>query len=185
MDAFEAVVAMILEGHGYWARTSYKVALTKPEKVEIGRPSSPRWELDVVGYKPAANELLVVECKSYLDSYGVRHAHFRTTEQAGNKRYKLFNEPETWEVVSRRLVRQLVEKGLILPEPRVQLCLAAGNVRNEADREKLSALFDERGWQLWDEYWLNAQLRDLADSKYENEVAAVVAKLLLRPDAPT
>lgn len=185
MDAFESVVAMILEGQGYWVRTSYKVAITKAEKVAIGRPSSPRWELDVVAYKPGQNELLVVECKSYLDSYGVRYSGFRTGEQDGTGRYKLFNEPKTWEVVSRRLVHQLAEKGLILPEPRVQLCLAAGNVRNEADRGNLSSLFEERGWQLWDEYWLNAQLAALADSKYENEVAAVVAKLLLRPDAPT
>lgn len=182
MDAFEAVVAMILEGHGYWVRTSYKVALTKPEKVAIGRPSSPRWELDVVAYKPSENRLLVVECKSYLDSYGVRYNAFRTEEQEGTARYKLFNEEKTWDVVSRRLVLQLREKGLCLPDPAVQLCLAAGNIRNDSDREKLVELFEERGWQLWDEHWLNRQLTDLADSKYENEVAAVVAKLLLRPE---
>jgi len=107
VDAFEAVVAMVLEGQGYWVRTSYKVALTKPEKVEIGRPSSPRWELDVVAYKPAENRLLVVECKSYLDSSGVSYRGFRTDEQEGTGRYKLFNESKTWEVVSRRLFQQL------------------------------------------------------------------------------
>jgi len=38
---------------GYWVRTSVKVDLTKEEKVQIGRPSSPRWELDIVGYSDA------------------------------------------------------------------------------------------------------------------------------------
>lgn len=182
MDAFETVVAMVLEGQGYWVRTSYKVALAKPEKVEIERPSSPRWELDVVAYKPAENRLVVVECKSYLDFRGVSYGGFRTDEQEGTGRYKLFNEPETWSVVSRRLVVQLTEKGLCLPDPSLQLCLAAGNVRNEHDRQKLIALFKQRGWQFWDEYWLNRQLTELAESSYENEVAAVVAKLLLRPE---
>src|SRR5215218_2466380 len=38
---------------------------------EIGRPSSPRWELDIVAYSGRDNLLLVLECKSRLDSQGV------------------------------------------------------------------------------------------------------------------
>jgi hypothetical protein len=52
MDSFEQVVAEILWREGYWVRTSVKVELTKEEKREIDLPSSPRWELDVVAYKP-------------------------------------------------------------------------------------------------------------------------------------
>jgi Holliday junction resolvase len=37
----------------------------------IGRPSSPRWDIDIIAYKGAINEVLVVECKSYLDSRSV------------------------------------------------------------------------------------------------------------------
>jgi hypothetical protein len=59
MDSFEAVVAAIFQRQGYWTQTSVKVELTKAEKVAIKRPSSPRWELDVVGYRGASNELLV------------------------------------------------------------------------------------------------------------------------------
>ena len=51
MDSFEAVVAAILNRQGYWTQTCVKVELTKSEKVEIGRHSSPRWELDVVAYE--------------------------------------------------------------------------------------------------------------------------------------
>ncbi|HEY0160965.1 MAG TPA: helix-turn-helix domain-containing protein [Thermoanaerobaculia bacterium] len=58
MDAFEQLVATVLDRNGYWVRTSVKVALTPEEKREIGRPSSPRWELDVVAYCGLTNELL-------------------------------------------------------------------------------------------------------------------------------
>ena len=67
MDAFEQVVSEILWTEGYWVRTSVKVSLTKEEKRQIGRPSSPRWELDVVAYRGRDNILRVVECKNYLD----------------------------------------------------------------------------------------------------------------------
>jgi hypothetical protein len=48
MDAFEQVVSEILWLEGNWVRQSVKVELTKEEKRAIGRPSSPRWELDIV-----------------------------------------------------------------------------------------------------------------------------------------
>src|ERR1019366_2421900 len=71
MDAFEQLVSEILWMEGYWVRTSAKVDLTKEEKRQIGRPSSPRWELDIVAYSGRDNLLKVIECKSYLDSRGV------------------------------------------------------------------------------------------------------------------
>ena len=63
MDAFEQLVSEILWMDGYWVRTSVKVELTKKEKKAIGRPSSPRWELDIVAYSGRDNLLRVVECK--------------------------------------------------------------------------------------------------------------------------
>jgi hypothetical protein len=45
MDSFEQVVSEILWMEGHWVRTSVKIDLTKDDKVQIGRPSSPRWEL--------------------------------------------------------------------------------------------------------------------------------------------
>ena len=59
MDSFEQVVSEILWMDGYWVRTSVKVDLTKEEKVQIGRPSSPRWELDIVAYSGRNNSLRV------------------------------------------------------------------------------------------------------------------------------
>ena len=76
MDAFEDLIATLLEKDGFWVQTTFKVELTKEEKKEIGRPSSPRWKLDLIAYKASTNDILAVECKSYLDSYGVRLSGF-------------------------------------------------------------------------------------------------------------
>lgn len=53
MDAFEQVVSEILWMEGHWVRTSVKVKLTARDKSQIGLPSCPRWETDIVAYKPA------------------------------------------------------------------------------------------------------------------------------------
>ena len=111
MDAFESVVAVLLERKGYWTRTSIKVELTKDEKRLIGRPSSPRWEIDVIAYKGSTNSLLVVECKSYLNSAGVRFSSFDGSSEREANRYKLFNEEELRKVFFNRLSMQLVESG--------------------------------------------------------------------------
>ena len=105
MDAFESLIETLLNREGYWTDSNLKVELEKAEKRKIGRPSSPRWELDVVGYQGNSNELLVVECKSYLDSRGVL---FRNGKFSNPSRYKLFTERTTREVVLGRLEEQLV-----------------------------------------------------------------------------
>ena len=113
MDAFERVVVSLLEREGFWVRSSIKVELSKAEKLAIGRHSSPRWELDIIAYKPMANELWVVECKSYLDSRGVQICAFNGTNEGFAKRFKLFCEPLTRKVVLHRLEQQLLELGAI------------------------------------------------------------------------
>lgn len=178
MDAFETVIASILERQGYWTLTSVKVDLTKAEKRAIGRPSSPRWELDVVAYRGRDNDLRVVECKSFLDSPGVDCASFDGTNPAAAKRYKLFCDTTLRRVVLRRLERQLVTAGFCAKNPKVTLCLAAGKIRG--DEERLRTHFDRRGWILLGPELIREELRTLRDSGYENSVAAVVTKLLLR-----
>jgi hypothetical protein len=106
MDAFEQVVSEILWMSGFWVRTSVKVELTKEEKRLIGRHSSPRWELDIVGYSGRENFLRVVECKSFLDSVGVRACAFDGSDPEEAKRYKLFNEPDLRRIVFNRLCLQ-------------------------------------------------------------------------------
>jgi hypothetical protein len=64
MEAFETLVAALLERESYWTRMSVKMDLPKEDKRKIGHPSTPRRESDVIAYKAATNELYVVGCKS-------------------------------------------------------------------------------------------------------------------------
>lgn len=178
VDSFEQVVATILDRAGYWVRTSVKVNLTREDKHAVGRPSAPRWELDVVAYSGRENELLVVECKSYLDSAGVRAASFDGPKAADETRYKLFSDESLRRVVLSRLETQLVEQGFCPPGTKAGLCLAAGNIHG--DPAALRAIFAAKGWQLFERSWLIAGLDALATESYENSVASVVAKMLLR-----
>ena len=180
MDAFEQVVSTILWMSGFWVRTSVKVELTKEEKRLTGRHSSPRWELDIVGYSGRENVLRLVECKSFLDSVGVRACAFDGSDPEEANRYKLFNEPELRRIVFNRLCLQFTQAGACREAPQVRLALACGKIKNDADRAKIHSHFEGQGWELWDEAWLREHLRHMADQGYENQVSAVVAKLLLR-----
>jgi hypothetical protein len=181
MDAFEQIVAELLMAQGYWVRTSFKVELTKEEKIEIGRPTSPRWELDLVAYKGAADELLVVECKSYLDSRGVTLASLSLNNPSNTKsRYKLFAEPNLRDVVFSRLVKQLSVKGGCSGTAKVKLALACGKIATEKDREGLKNEFKKRGWSLFDSEWLKQGLGNVSAESYDNRVSSVVSKILIR-----
>lgn len=180
MDAFEQLVSEILWMDGYWVRTSVKVDLTKPEKVLIGRPSSPRWELDIVAYRGRDNLLRVVECKSYLDSRGVALRAFDGSDAKFAERFKLFSDEQLRSVVFGRLREQFADSGACAPDATVKLCLACGRIATNADREGLHKHFAEKGWELWDETWLRQRLQAMSERGYENQVSAVVSKLLLR-----
>jgi hypothetical protein len=180
MDVFEQVVSEILWIEGFWVRTSVKVDLTKEEKVRIGRPSSPRWELDIVGYGGRDNTLRVGECKSYLDSRGVALKAFDGTDTKSAERYKLFSDDNLRAVVFERLRQQLAECGACASDATVKLCLACGRIPTNADHEGLQKHFTQKGWELWNEKWLREKLQLMSERGYENQVSAVVAKLLLR-----
>jgi len=125
MDAFESLISMLLRHDGYWTIPSFKVELTKEEKRQIGRFSSPRWEVDLIAYKGSTNEILAIECKSFLDSRGVV---FQNGAFSPPKRYKMFVDATLRKVVLKRLAEQLVETGACAPKPSVTLCLAMGKI---------------------------------------------------------
>ncbi len=163
---------------GYWVRTSVKVELTKEEKRQIGRPSSPRWELDIVAYGGRDNLLRVIECKSYLDSHGVALRAFDGSDTKSAERYKLFSDDGLRSVVLKRLRLQLAESGACRRDAEVKLSLACGRIATDADRAGLHKHFAEKGWELWDEPWLRERLKRMSDRGYENQVSAVVAAVL-------
>ncbi len=177
MDAFESLIESLLRREGYWTATSVKVSLSQRQKVAIGRPSSPRWELDLVAYKGRTNELLVVECKSYLDSRGVT---FRRGQFEPAQRYKLFTEPKLRRVVLRALETQLIKSGACSKRPKARLGLAAGRVAGGTDRVAMDLAFKKNGWELFDDSRIRSMLRNTKDADYENDVALVATKILLR-----
>jgi hypothetical protein len=110
MDAFESLVAKLLQQRGYWTWQSYKVEITKEEKRSLGKPSMPRPEIDVLAYKPGENRLLWVECKSYLDSPGVSIEPFTEPDSKWADRYRVFTNDLYREIVSQRLIQQIPRK---------------------------------------------------------------------------
>ncbi|RMH93180.1 hypothetical protein EBB59_06490 [Lysobacter pythonis] len=180
MDAFEQLVAGLLERRGWWVRAGYKVALTRDEKIAIGRHSAPRWEIDLLAYRGAENRLLAVECKSYLDSRGVTRRGFDGSDPKRAGRYKLFNDAPLRQIVLNRLRLQLTAAGAVAENAQPQLALAAARIASAADRDWLRAHFAAQGWRLFDDESIRADLRTVAGDGYENQVAAIAAKILLR-----
>ena len=177
MDAFEQLASELFFRKGYWVQNSVKVDLSKEEKIAIGRPSSPRWEIDLVAYSGGLNRLMALECKSFLDSSGVSLADFQS--ESASTRYKLFREEKTRTVVLNRMKSDLVKDGFVPGNCEVQFGLVAAKVRPK-DLEALPGYFAERGWCFYGPNWIKAEVKRLADSGYSNDVSAVVAKILLR-----
>ncbi|HLI17378.1 MAG TPA: hypothetical protein VKV22_03795 [Rhodanobacteraceae bacterium] len=178
VDAFETVIAAILQRQGYWTQINLKVCLTKEDKRLIGRNSSPRWELDVVAFDARNNDIIVVECKSLLDSRGVAIKTLDGTDEKSKKRYKLFTDNKLREIVFHRLQQQLIYDGFCKHRPTVHLGLAAGKICG--DGEQLHALFKANDWLLLDPHCIQRELKKLCNSSYENDVTTMVVKLLLR-----
>ncbi len=180
MDAFEEIVSGLLQHQGYWVRPGYKVTLSLEEKRKLGKPSLPRPEIDILAYGPSADELLWVECKSLLDSVGVRMQHFNPQYRRAPGHYYVFNDPLYRRIVTRRLLKQMWAQSLYKTRPRVVYCLAAGHIATDKDRERIRKMFRRNGWRLFDDGWVKQELAKLADSSYENDVTAMVAKLIVR-----
>lgn len=178
MDAFEQLAADIFWNEGYWVRTTVKVELTREEKIRIGKHSTPRWEIDLIAYRATTNELLALECKSYLDSGGVHAAHFEPGAKYAH-RYKLFHDALLRETVLERLRLQCVERCLCPANVTVRLGLIYGYA-TKTNAALLEQRFQKEDWVLYDADWLFGHLQQMADGSYENSTAAVVAKLLLR-----
>ncbi len=180
MDAFESLVAKLLEWNGYWTRLNYKVNLSVEDKKAVGKPSMPRPEVDILAYKPSDNLLLWVECKSYLDSPGVPIEAFKIEDGPSPEgTYKVFTNTRYRQTVSQRLIEQTLEEGLVQPAVSLQYCLVAGHVKS-GSLVAITRHFAEKGWLFYDVEWIRAELKKLATLGYENDLAVMVAKLFVK-----
>lgn len=178
MDYFENIVKRLIEEDGYWVRQSFKVNLTKAEKRSIGRHTMPRPEIDLLGFRPRSNELLVIEAKSFIDSLGVRLEDLKQTHDIPQGRFKLFTCENYRHIVIQRLILDLRELGLIAEEPNTSFGLAAGKIYR--DQDEIKKFFHERGWVLYTPSNIAKRIQKLAGIPYDNDPYVIAAKLLLR-----
>jgi hypothetical protein len=182
VDAFEELVAEVLRSDGYWVHQGYKIDLSTADKRALGNPSMPRPEIDLVAYKPGTGELLSLECKSYFDSGGV-HARDLLPGGRNAQRYKMFVNADLRTMVLQRLVEQLTANGAVAGTPMPKLGMIYGYA-TPANTAILKSHFEENGWGLYGPDWLRDHLQKMALRSYDNQVASVVAKLLLPRTAP-
>ncbi len=177
MDAFESLIKILLENDGLWVRSSVNVELTKKEKINIGRPSSPRWELDLVAYNASKNEIYVIECKSYIDSPGADQRDL-SIDGKNARRYKLFTEEKLRKVVFMRLKKDLIKKGFCNKNTKILLGLAAGKIAGK--KEDIKKYFEDRKMIFYSPDWIKKNLELMKAERYKNNIAYIVSKILLR-----
>jgi hypothetical protein len=164
---------------GYWTRIGYKVELEKDEKASIGTPSMPDLEIDILAYQGLTNELIWIECKSYLDSQGVWYEDL-FTEGKNASRFKLFVDKNRRDIATEALKRSVVKWGLTKQNPTVKHWLVAGKIVSK-NQEKLEQHFVEQEWELKSTKWLLNELKLLSDNDgYDDNVASTIAKLIHR-----
>ncbi len=151
-DPLKSLVRTLLEREGFWVRAGFKVRLTPEDKATINGAWPPR-EIDFVAYKAATNELRLVGCAAYLASHGVRLSSFAKANEPDE--YRLFTDANVRSVVTNRIITQLREAGSCLPTPSVAFYFAAPKLRDASERQNLRRLFEENGWVLWDDEWIN------------------------------
>jgi hypothetical protein len=177
MNAFEYIVKRYLEGEGYWVRQSVKVYILKEDKVAIGTPSMPTPEIDIVAFNVKKNELLLVEAKSYLYSYGVYYEAIANKKDKAANRYKLFTNTKFRERVTKQLKKQLLSQGLINEDTRINYTLAAGNIHS-GNEEALIEYFFKKSWLLITPNQIKSFVKGLINSSWENDLVTITTKLL-------
>ncbi|AEJ00560.1 hypothetical protein Nit79A3_0681 [Nitrosomonas sp. Is79A3] len=180
MDHFENIISTLLEAEGYWVRRSFKINVTKEEKHLIGKHSIPRPEIDLLAFKFSANEVLALEAKSFLDSFGVNFEQLQEKHEVPKGRYKLFTSENYRSIALSRLLSDLVACGVMADaNTKITLGLAAGKVyqnRSDPIREFMS----DRNWFFWSPEDIKEKVEALAKRGYENDPAIITAKILMR-----
>ncbi len=177
MEAFEDIVRRYLENKGYWVRQSVKVHISKEDKVTIGTYSMPTPEVDLVALNVRDNELLLIEAKSFLDSYGVCYKSVSDPTDKNARRYKLFTNNTFREIVTNQLKKQFIDQELINSDTKINYALAAGHIRN-GDEQPIMDYFSSKGWQVFTPNQIKDYLKQLIDKGWENDLVTITAKLL-------
>lgn len=189
-DAFEGLVRLLMERRGYWMRGSFKVELTREEKrgIDESKSSIPRPEIDLLAFDASKNQIIVLECKSYLDSPGVRLEDLAAEHEIPSGRYKLFTCEKYREVVFARLRMQIAEERaasagagpMVDKVPEFVLGLAAGKTHRKGSEAKIRSFMASKGWYFFGPSAIARETRALASRGYENDPYFIAAKMLMR-----
>lgn len=177
MNAFEDIIRRYLEEDGYWVRQSVKVEITPEDKRTIGTYSMPRPEVDLVALSIKKNELLLVEAKSYLDSYGVYYEAITDPSDKSAARYKLFTNDVFRQIVTDRLKEQYQKRGLIEGNVGVNYGLAAGNI-HQGNEKPIADYFHQKGWKLITPNQIRNFIEQLVTKGWEDDLVTMTAKLM-------
>ncbi len=179
MNAFENIIGLYLEESGYWVKQSVKVEISVEDKKKIGIPTMPRPEIDLVAYSAKKNILILIEAKSYLDSPGVRFESIANPKSRSLNRYRLLNDAMFQSIVTKRLIKSFLEKGLINKQTKIKYALAAGNVYSR-DEDKIKKYFNKKGWIFISPKEIKEKIRSLAKKGWEDNLVTITAKLILK-----
>ncbi len=179
MDYFESLCKTLLEDDGYWVRQSYKIDLSKEQKKQLGKPSLPRPEIDLLAFNHRKNELLFIEVKSFLDSHGVRLQDLKEEHKFPEGKYKVVTCQMYRTIIESQLKHQLTEEGLVSPKTKTRFGLIFGKVR-PVDDQGIQSFCHEKDWFYWSPDEVRARVTNLAQKGYENEPSVITAKILLR-----
>jgi hypothetical protein len=172
MDAFEAIVAQVLERDGYWVKRSVKVHCSADEKKQFGGgPSTPTPEIDIVAFKH--HELILFEVKSFLFSTGVKYAGVTGANAKDGKKYKIVNNPAFQRIMTEKLTATLaVPKNVT-----VKYGLAAGKIAT-ADLQPIRSHFSANPQLvLLTPEDLASKLAQFSDSIYISDHVTLLTKL--------
>jgi hypothetical protein len=179
MDAFEQIIGQLLEEEKYWVRHSVKIELTPIEKKTIGKPSTPRPEIDIVALDIKSNTLFLFEVKSFLDSSGVHYEAVIVEQEQQEGRYKLLTSENYRAVLWKRLRTDWLQSGHINSDTKISFGLIAGKVHKNRESD-LIEYFAEKNWLFWGPTIIKEKLQKLATKGYENNAVTIAAKLLTR-----
>jgi hypothetical protein len=176
-EAFEEVVAVLLEADGYWVKRNVKLHV--PGATALGLKSG-ACELDIVAYRhshPA--EVLVVECKSFGRSGGVDKKTFDPPVPpiARRHRYKLFWSPQL-----RQGISQLLGDTGVTPQGVQHVYCLASAATAKADHQYIANYLTSNGMRFFDRAWLSKNLAALASSSvYQNCIVSTLASFYHGP----
>lgn len=160
-------------------RRSFKVDLKPEEKREIGKPSIPRPEIDLLALHFSKNEVIAFEAKSLFDSPGVRYTELLEEHDIPKGLYKLFTSERYRSIVLRRLLQNLVDAGMANSQTKILLGLAAENVYQNQSKP-IREFMKKNNWRFWSPEDIKHKVEALAKRRYENDPAIITAKILKR-----